>query len=396
MRQPQQGIAIILFLLLLPVIFGLMVLGIEGGHKLRDKARLGDAVEVAALAMSARPPDTPEQNRKLVKSIINTMVSDLNNVSVSLHTVACPDNPDCNHTDSSKKFTEYQLKVSGAHRNWLGQETPLGFNSAVTLGSKATARKNHGEAIDVFFVADFSSSMGGPWRRVIKIDMLKGILTQAAHKLEGFTRLETDPQKKNTIALIPFSLSTYEYVPGMNESFAVNNIHTLWPLRSLPDLLVEKEPDTSDPGSFHTIHPTTSAQKIEDKLKAMKPHGATASFEGIIRAAQLALKTNNAKRLIIVLTDGEDSYKDIHQQLVEHGYCKTLTSAVEQQRTPSGERVKLDMAVISFSYDVAGNTGLVGCVGKNKVFSAEDPDAISDIISALFAEEVGHIYSTAR
>ena len=79
-----------------------------------------------------------------------------------------------------------------------------------------------------------------------------------------------------------------------------------------------------------------------------------------------------------------------------HGYCKVLKSAIKNQKTPTGESVKLDMAVISFSYDVSLNAGLVNCVGKNKVFSAEDPDAISSIISALIAEEVGHIYNSAR
>ena len=294
MKQSQQGIAIILFLLLLPVIFGLMTLSIEGGHKLRDKARLADAAEVAALAVSARPLDTPEQNRKLVKSIVGAMVDELSDISVSLENIACADNPDCDNT-SSKKFTEYQLKISGTHKNWLGQEQPLGFDSAVVLSSKATARRNHGEGIDVFFVADFSSSMNLYWKQVIKIKMLKEILIQAAYKLELSTRLETDPRKKNTISLIPFAISTYDYDTSSGETMVVDNIYTLWPAGSIPEILVEKVPKHATPSKFYTVPPTTSAQEIESKLKEMQAAGGTASYEGIIRAAQLALKTHQPK-----------------------------------------------------------------------------------------------------
>ena len=393
----QNGIAIILLLVLLPVILGIMTLSIEGGHKLRDKARLGDAAEVAALAVSARPVDSLQENTLLVKNIVKAMVTDLKSVSVSLNTVACADNQDCDPTNSSRVFTEYQLKVSGKHQNWLGQQQPLGFDRIVTLGARAKSRKNHGEAIDVFFAADFSSSMLGHWQRVIKIHMLKDILIRTARKLEEFTRHEPLPSRKNTISLVPFSLMTFEYDAQKGVGVAVHNVNSLTPLESIPDMLVVKKPDAFfGTREFYTVPPTHSAKKLERHLKRMKPYGGTSSYEGIIRAAQLALKTKNPKRLIIVLTDGEDSDKRVHQTLIDKNYCKTLTKAIEKQRTPLGERVRANIAVISFSYDIADNKPLIDCVGKDRVFSAEDPDAIYTIISSLIAEEVGHIHASPR
>ncbi|WP_281647977.1 VWA domain-containing protein [Parendozoicomonas sp. Alg238-R29] len=394
MKTQQQGIAIILFMLLLPVVAGLMTLAVEGGKRLRDSARLGNAAEVAVLAISARPSDTPEKNDQLAKDFILAMMKETKNLRVNLDTIPCTENSDCDETESSKKFTEYQLKVSGKYANWLGGKQSLGFDQSIPLGNKSIARKNHGQAIDVFFVADFSSSMGGSWTGVIKIDMLKDILKKISYKLEDFTRIETNPDKKNTISLIPFALHTFERDPATGIADSVSNINFFQVEDSVNNMFVEKEPRFFlEHGKFYTIHPTTQAKKIEDELSKIEPYGGTASYEGIIRAAQLARKTKNAKRLIIVLTDGVDSDSVLNNKLTDLNYCKIITDKIEEGRTPSGERVHAEIAVISFSYDVTSNKALTSCVGKDKVFSAQDPDAIYSIMSSLIAEEIGHIFA---
>lgn len=65
----QEGHAAILFVMMVPVLFGVFVLGTDGARAMQDRARLDDALEAASLAIAAHndsnkepepDPDSPE------------------------------------------------------------------------------------------------------------------------------------------------------------------------------------------------------------------------------------------------------------------------------------------------------------------------------------------------
>ena len=151
----------------------------------------------------------------------------------------------------------------------------------------------------------------------------------------------------------------------------------------------------------------------------MEAAGFTSSFEGIIRGAQVAKEGSNPRKLIVILSDGNDygerfndindfvNYEnqylnyigmsdDIHKNMLNDNYCETIRDQLGKEvATVNNQKisVKPRMAVIGIDYDVEKNENLKHCVGEDNVYSAKSMDAVYDRLVELISEEVGRIYT---
>lgn len=454
----QQGVAAILFVLMLPVLLGAMTLGVEGARYLAIKNRLGDAVEVASLAISARGSEDMSANKELAEAYIRAMMPDIGELEIALQFKGNGVDKGQGVAGGTRGFREYRLGVSSRYTSWFPQwdGKRLGFEREVAVGARATSRKYYGSSMDVVFVADFSGSMNSPWlnngaRK--KIDVLKEAVASIATRLEKTSAYWPE---KNTMAMVPFNRYTWEKTEGKGNYCNIRQLffndaqdEGVWKkdiTKAMDNLFKEKactstykelpagkrfekgmgyrgptadqlRASKSNIENFYTLKPTTDAKGFIAAVQGMNANGDTASYEGIIRGAQLLRQGNNGQRLMIILSDGMDQKSQGDQEdlspypddggepLKDHkallkvrenrgNYCDKIRAELERQKTTGGRQVNARIAVIGINYDIEKNPALKDCAGADNVFTANTIDELNTQLDKLIRlnEEVGHLY----
>lgn len=424
-RKPsrQRGAVLTMLLIMIPVLAGFMVLSIEGGRFLRTKASLADAAEVATLAVSSGENPSVAHNKDLIIRYVETLMPEATVKSVNISRRVCiPPECDLEAEETHSGFVEYSTEISAGFNSLFPsiEEGGIGFTKVVDVKTDATVRKFRGGALDVVFVADFSGSMRDRWPKngPRKIDMLKSVLADVAEKIETYTEEEDE---KNTMALVPFHVYTFEGSYEDENEITRYCATSQWQenaTTTVANLFEEKQCTVDDfqaqDGEFFSTSSelTPKAEVLIEDIEEMNHGWGTAVFEGIIRAGQLVKSGTNPRRLIIVLSDGEDSPShsqisayapyssmnrkigpvELHNELVKEGYCNSIRTTLNQERTEDGIAVQSRIAVIGFDYDVDNNTQLRDCAGDNNVYSAQNIDDFYKLIIGLISEEIGHLY----
>ena len=146
-----------------------------------------------------------------------------------------------------------------------------------------------------------------------------------------------------------------------------------------------------DESYFYEQALTTDFSALNTTIKSFYPEYGTASYEGLIRGAQIIKEGDNPRRLIIILSDGFDNSTNITSGLVNAGMCSTIINELEKNPTTNGDDVTAKIALIGFDYDVSSNAALKRCVGDKNVFKADNKDEILNTILELISEEIGHL-----
>lgn len=437
LRQ-QRGVAAIMFVIMLPVLMGFISLGIEGGRYLALKGQFRDAAEVASLAISARGSDNLADNQKLAEAVIRSMIPDAGKIVVKVEHKDCQANEGCGGSDNGR-FDQYQISIDSTQNSWFPDWTGdgMGFPEEMNMSMDATARKYYGSGgIDVVFVADFSGSMNCKWgeescgkdndknkgngnNEKTKIEFLKETIKDIAIKLEGYSATQ---QNANTMALVPFTGHTRKKKNG-DKYFAVKQVegkivygadapkpvfdietafNNIFKVKKNYIAVSDLGSNNDKDGIFHTIPLINTARQLYNPLEKMQAGGWTASFEGIIRAAQIAKKGTNQFRLIVILSDGQDKGPTgyhakanitAHTDLLEKSYCDKIRTELNSLEI-EGRPVQSRIAVIGIGYDAENDPNLSDCAGPGNVFTAKSMDEVNELLLELVSnsEEVGHLY----
>lgn len=162
-----------------------------------------------------------------------------------------------------------------------------------------------------------------------------------------------------------------------------------WPKTAIQNISVFHTVPLTDPttGFFTNSYMTTNFY-----IPGNNGSG-TASYTGLIRGAQIANTGKNPRRIIIMLSDGEDSHSDITDKLINAGMCSTIMSKLNSETVDVDgvtTQVKARLAAVGFDYDVKANPQMANCVGSDNVYRAQNPDDIKNKILELITEEIGH------
>ncbi|KXO09529.1 Protein TadG, associated with Flp pilus assembly [Moritella sp. JT01] len=405
----QQGHAALLFTMIVPVLFGIFALATDGVRALQSKARLGDAAEVAILTIAARNADNSDVNpdiagsgsqvnRDIAKSVISNYFYNQDSIllqDLKISKLACNDIPECREglTRGENRFNEYRIEAKTRLNTWFpGNESIVGFGDTFTVGHAAKARKYVNKTVDVVFVADFSESMNRHWNGRIKIDALKNVMGNIVKEIEKFDAI-TDGN--NTVGVVPFNWYTAEKSRNRVANF---NYYADWTIRNLwrKGKYTEKPP--GDKSYFFDIPLTNNYKQFISQFNRFRANHGTASYEGVIRGAQMLKTGKNPRRLLIVLSDGQDSgadqgqIKDVqHRELNDRHYCQIIKQRLSEDQNENGENYAAKLAVIGFGYDLENNVELARCVGVDNVYKAENEQEILDRILELISEEIGHL-----
>ncbi len=410
----NKGTAAILFVMLIPALFGVMALSIEGSRYLQTQARISDVAEVAGLALAAHNSEDIDVNKEIVERFVEALVPDADEdfIQVAIERRDCEDIAGCGtpgvYDEKGYRFNEYEVSITTSHTSWFPKtdSNPTGFDENVAVSSQAVARKFQGEAVDVLFVSDFSGSMNSSWNGQSKISRLKEVIVDVADEVYKYSADRTE--EKNTVGLIPFNFWTTKQDSTCYQTHLVSEYPDSDPERTVRDWVLHEETveqlwDVKDDcigytTQYQTLSLIDDMSSFESSVDAMWAGNGTASFEGLISAAQLAMTGDNPRRLIVILSDGVDWdplpwYRKWHMtQLIDAGLCDEIRDTLNSQVTSFGKEVQTKIAVIGLDYDVESDPNLAECAGADNVFTAADMDAVYSKLLELITEEIGRLY----
>ncbi|MEZ8148549.1 TadE/TadG family type IV pilus assembly protein [Enterovibrio norvegicus] len=426
----QRGAAGIIYVTMIPALFGIFALGIESSRYLQTHARLGDAIEIASLAVAANVSKNENDNRLLAQGFANIYVpdGDIDLSKISIIRKSCDDiyGNECGqpgvYDEDGLIFTEYKVTLESDFDSWYPKdEFAQGYDDIVKMKGNAVARKYQGYTLDVAFVADFSGSMKDAWNGETKYHGVINVIEDITRKLESFnesTEQELDGKRLlNKAAFIGYNLYTSNgssYFSNVNYNNA--SLSKKW-WKNTPNIAFDStianpltttrkslngRVDGDNSSYFETVDLTDDFSSFRSTINMFIPNHGTASYEGIIAAAKLLEEGENVRKLIIVLSDGEDSTNSRNPddnrypgyaalQLYNGGLCSNIIEDLESLEV-DGRPVEAKIAVIGFDYDISANPGLQTCAGAENVQSANSYQDIYDNILELISEEVGHLY----
>ncbi|ARU93165.1 TadE/TadG family type IV pilus assembly protein [Tatumella citrea] len=198
--------------ILLPIVFGLMTLGINSVSMMANRARLADASSEATLAVSAATlaNDTQsvsgrqeiERNRDMVVSWMKYYFPGMKSVPEVNFTVA-----EGQHlAGSDTRYTYYDVDISlTLPQLFTYQPVTSGKSDYKLKAGNGHVNKYVSKPADYVFVVDFSGSQAGG-----RIAILKSVFAE----ITDFV-LTNSPESK--IAIVPFSTGVSVVMPGTNQ-----------------------------------------------------------------------------------------------------------------------------------------------------------------------------------
>ncbi|WP_253820852.1 TadE/TadG family type IV pilus assembly protein [Vibrio sp. 99-70-13A1] len=201
--RKQRGHAALLFALIIPGVWGLFTLAIDGSRALQNKARLGDAAEVSALALAARNSENEQENRALATLYIDAYLEDKESIqSINIIRTECKasSQTDC---DGGTRYNEYAIDIVTTHNSWLPTSGDLvGFGETYDVSHDSVARKYQGDSIDISFVVDYSGSMNENWKGKKKYKAVREIVNSVLDELDKY---QDTALTLNRVSIIPYS-----------------------------------------------------------------------------------------------------------------------------------------------------------------------------------------------
>ncbi|WP_145583732.1 TadE/TadG family type IV pilus assembly protein [Yersinia thracica] len=207
----ESGAILLPFIILLPFFIGLIFVSFEISHFIQKKARVSDAIEQAALALTVENNNNPDaiqvqKNNALVSSYASAYLPS-ETFSIPRITIA-----------SNTNHLQYNVAITMNYPALFLNNTLLTrTNENISITDSGAAKKyisNHSEPTDVVFVADYSGSMKKPFENS----------TSPESKIEALTRIFKKLNNKidnndviNVIGFAPFSWGSKKIIK--NETF---------------------------------------------------------------------------------------------------------------------------------------------------------------------------------
>ncbi|MCL9783358.1 hypothetical protein M9194_18170 [Vibrio sp. S4M6] len=409
-RKKQKGIASIIFVLMLAGMVALFPLATDAAHALQTRALLDDASEVASIAVAAlNEPTNSQDSISLVTNYVDAYVPDQSPQSVPSVTVS---RTNCQTKGVSclakfKSGYQYGVQVMVKEDSWFGNPKIGGFGRSYDVSSAAVSQKvmTSSSPVDVSLATDFSSSMQSKLPHgSVKIDVLKNTVSKIVDHLKIAN--SNHPPSLSTLGAAPYGAFTHttpsdsKTICELTQAKSKSGTATVWnpdiqtTIRDMFKLKDKSYCNTNESRWYHDIPLTSELDKFVATFSKFSPVGSTVSWNGIIRAAQLLIKGHNPRRLLIIISDGQDyGYKDT-QKLVNHGLCKNIRDKINSQKAFDGRKVTTGIFFVGFGYDPNLNAPLVDCVGKDHIFEVTKDEQLWKYIDSLvdnFAEETGHL-----
>ncbi|SGY99708.1 hypothetical protein [Moritella viscosa] len=395
----QQGVAMIIFVIIAPILMTTFFIGLQGARALQNKSRIEDAVDMANMAVISQKSTEKQAAKALADEYMRTyMTGENNSIKVNVEKLGCYDSAACRKDSANGKsiYIESKLSAVSNHDYWF--KNPFSDESSYDVAAASTSRKFQGKPADVYFIADMSGSMTSPFKAKrngkSKFEVLAGVIKRVTADLEIYNSRHT---YKHRVALTGYNYYTYHRATNgaiyEARQYNQNNIN----IRYVVDNMLKVKPlgrqSSGSYGYFYDMLLTSEFKTFNDQIALFRPRGVTASDQGIMRAAQIADRAVdlNDNQVFIILSDGNDTYPWVTRDLVQAGMCSKIKKLFNNKKSLHGEDITVTFAVIGIDYNVKSFPAMSTCVGPDNVYHASsDEDVYKNIIN-LISEESGRL-----
>ncbi|EMF04253.1 TadE/TadG family type IV pilus assembly protein [Serratia marcescens] len=394
----QRGAFVISFVMMSGFLLAMAAFGLEGSRYINERARLSDAMEQAALALTAEDngADAPRNytlSQDWFRAYIRHGETVYQPVVKILHGTS---------TNGSKlAYVEYRVSGQTLRNSWFSSTLFPSFDKQVVIGDNGAARKYRSN-IDVMFVADFSGSMNDESGGSTKLIELKRIVLQLAHELYNY---DID----NKIGFTPFAWGTKsggactpQFVA--NRPVPVNILSDLQQIGALEGYVNFPATVAAIPNPVHDMQfpmenvaqsaclkntntyvvPLTSNYSQISQIQSMNAHGGTLVGSGVLLGAQELAKGTASRKVLVIVSDGTDDpvTNNITPRLLNAGMCDRIRSVLSTKESVG----KISFIGIGYKPTVDWET----CVGKRNFYLPQNISQLEDDMRRTVFEEVGH------
>ncbi len=400
MKRYERGHAGIVFVLILPVLWGITAVCLDASRGLQTKVRLDEAVDSAVIAISADDAVDDVANKSVLNSYISSYVQDAEIIKAEPKVTTCPTDDDC---------FDYSASATVSVNTWFpGNDHIVGFEEFLDVSSGSLAQKHLGSNMrtsDILIAFDTSSSMwnpisgeGGKARRSALIETIDNLV----EFLEEHNA--TTETHKSKLGFVPWSTGYTQDGCNITEMVEMGGSPPIWVdinLQATMDRLWEdkKGPDNCSKVTNWGVHTrnvvldlTDDLSPLPDWVSSRNYDGRTYTLTGLIKAAKMLREGKSDKRVLIVISDGADSVREETSELVSrYGICEELKTTLGTDY--DGNRKDVLFAFIGIDFHMYNHGWTYGCFG-NEVYGASTANQlyghIVDIITKEETPEVGH------
>lgn len=394
----ERGVYAISFVMLAGFLLGMASLGLDGARFVSERARLSDAMEQAALALTAEDNgEGAARNYSLAKDYFRAYMR--RETDVFTPKVVVKRGSSANNDNLS--YVEYRVSGQTLQESWFSSSLFPGFDKEVIVGDNGAARKYRSN-MDVIFVTDFSGSMNDPFDGSTKLDELKRIVLQLSGELFSYNI-------NNKVGFIPFSWGGKEggycdfpFVangPYPNDTLNMDNVQDLEAIVNVPATIAaipRRVNDIRIPldhiddvqtcliASYSWKVPLTSSMSAVRQIKNMTAKGGTLVSSGVLLGVPYLAAGTASRKVMVIVSDGTDNPDRIKltPRLLNAGMCDKIRRVISTDESVG------KIAFIGIKY--APTVDWKQCVGEKNFYLPQNIKQLEDDLRRAVFEEVGH------
>jgi tight adherence protein G len=393
----ERGVYAVSFVMLSGLLLGMAAFGLEGSRYITERARLSDAMEQAALALTAEDNgEGAARNYTLSQDYFRAYMRH----DIAVFTPKVVVNRGTSSNNNNLTYVEYRVSGKTLQDTWLSSALFPGFDKQVTIGDNGAARKYRSN-MDVIFVTDFSGSMNDRFDGSTKLAELKRIVLQLSTELfsydinnkvgfvpfgwggrEGgycdfpFVTTSTWPYNRLTVADYR-RLESYVDVPATVAAIPnkVNDIKI--PLRN-----VDSSTCLSASSSWKV--PLTPSMSDIQQIQRMTAQGGTLVSTGVLLGVPYLASGTASRKVMVIVSDGADDPDNISltPRLIRAGMCDKIREVISTDESVG----KISFIGINYKPTVDWKQ----CVGEKNFYLPQNIRELEDDLRRAVFEEVGH------
>lgn len=428
LNYKHQGMATVVLLVFLPVMLLIALFAIYISQQYLTHIRNMEATEVTALAMVAREEQQQTSSKDLIyaNNLIQRYMGDSLKTEVSLSKKQCGYADGC-----AIAYVRNTLSVSTTHDSWLGflpistGKPPFMEPQFKVNGGEVMAERYAARPVDIHFIVDMSGSMRKVWAQGDGLTRLGAVKFTVKNVLD-YLKANQNPDYPARVSMSVYNEESIQKIGGdiyrVNHSYNGTDSSSIYHYPTFKMMWIHPKDWVYHPQipiyggkrkiivkkasfEFHDLTPTTDYSDFYAKFSKFYPFGPTASWQGIIAAAQMADKATNdpnvvnPEQIFILLADGYDDPDEnpmANALIGKYKMCDEIRKRIGSKKNRfsavGGAPTKVTMGVIGVDFDgVVTNSAFRSCFG-NKIYVAKTgADEIYKHILTLINDVSGHL-----
>ncbi|MBM2901064.1 TadE/TadG family protein [Escherichia coli] len=395
----RRGAFAISFVMMSGFLLGMAAFGVEGSRYITERARLSDAMEQAALALTAEDNgEGASRNYTLSRDYFAAYMRHDTGVAQPVVKVF----RGVSATNTNLTYVEYRVSGQTEQKSWFASSFFPSFDKEVSIGDNGAARKYRSN-MDVIFVTDFSGSMNeGFSGGSTKLTELKRIVLQLSDELLSYNI-------DNKVGFVPFGWGgkdgeycDFPFVTHGTMPSTVLALDNLALFESFIDIngtinaIPNKVNDIQIPlaaaggssnclsgSNSHKVALTSNPSEI-NAIQSMTAKGDTLVSSGVLLGVPYLTSGKASRKVMVIVSDGTDNPETVQitPKLINAGMCDRIREVISTKDSVG------KISFIGINYNPTFDWKR--CVGDKNFFLPQNVQELEDDLRRAVFEEVGH------